>query len=169
MTLGFSDFGKYRHIGTIPQMGPRQTCCSRRSRGPNRCQQTVPLVLRPLCGVGVVLMDVRNRKTTDARRSSQSLIICALEAFEIPGERHSGLILGRSWWRGPRDPDMTDVLHDGRAAMTNSADTTIRALDHQGLRRSGDPEEPGLRCVQRRGNVPPPLDGDNRPVGPVCA
>ena len=54
------------------------------------------------------------RRTTDATRSFQNVIIRALEAFEIPGERRSG------------HPDMTDVAHDGRVNMANLADATIR-------------------------------------------
>ena len=51
-----------------------------------------------------------SRKTTDATRSSRSFIVCALEAFEIPGERPAEPIHGRGWWRRSGHPDMTDVL-----------------------------------------------------------
>ena len=66
----------------------------------------------------------------------QEFIICTLEAFEIPGERHADSIPGRCrWWRSEH-PDMTDVLHDSGATMTNSVDTTIRALDNLEILRS---------------------------------
>ena len=105
-----------------PALGAPTTDGSRcRSQGQSTC--------RPRCGIGSG-PSLRGQRE-GWPRAGLICSICMMESFEIPGERHSDINPGRSWWWSRlRDLDMEDMPHDGGATMTNLADTTIRAVDN---------------------------------------